>query len=64
MGTLFNDEFYSVPGAKLDHDLIKNETGVYAILGFDRLKEILDNFNTKGSVAVARKRQSLVMKEN
>lgn len=39
-GTLFNDEYYQTEN-HLDHDLIKNDNGVYAMLSFSKLKEAL-----------------------
>ena len=38
VGTLFNDEYFNLPETKLDKDIVKNEAGVYAVLGFDKLK--------------------------
>jgi hypothetical protein len=63
VGTLFNDSFYDNKG-KLDVDLIKSDNGVYAFLSFSKLQVILKEINTKGSVAVLRKRQSMLMEQN
>ena len=39
-GTIFNDEYFNKKG-NLHKDIIKNDDGVYAIMSFDRLREII-----------------------
>lgn len=62
-GTMFGDNFFNKKGM-LHRDVIKNDDGVYAIMTFERLREIMEIISTKGSLALAKKRKSVLSKEN